>query len=84
VAITGGNVAGRVATAAWPGADPAATTYQWDLCDRDGHACQPIPNETGQTYTLKTSDIGKTIRVRVVSGTYSSTSRATDQIEQGG
>jgi hypothetical protein len=84
VAITGGNVAGRTVTAAWAGADPAATTYQWDLCDRDGHACQPIPNETGQTYTLKTSDIGKTIRVRVVSGAYSSTSRTTDQIEQGG
>jgi hypothetical protein len=84
VAITGGNIAGRTVTAAWAGADPAATTYQWDLCDRDGHACQPIANETNQAYTLKTSDIGKTIRVRVVSGTYSSTSRTTDQIEQGG
>jgi hypothetical protein len=84
VAITGSKIAGRTVTAAWAGADPATTTYQWLLCDQDGKACQPIAGETLPTYTLKTTDIGKTIRVSVVSGTYSSTSRATDQIEQGG
>ncbi len=82
--ITGGHVAGGIVTATWAGADPAASTYQWQLCDQDGGACQPILNETAQIYTLKASDIGKTIRVSVVSGTSSSLSRATDQIERGG
>ncbi len=43
-----------------------------------------MPGETAATYVLKASDLGKTIRVTAVSGTLSSTSRATDQVEQGG
>jgi hypothetical protein len=84
VAITGGKIAGTTVTATWAGADPAATTYQWQLCDHDGNACQPMPDEVAQHYALKMTDIGKTIRVSAVSGSYSSTSRATDQIERGG
>ena len=84
VAITGGTNQGQTLTATWAGADPAATTYQWQLCDKDGHACQPIAGETGPTYVLKATDVGLTLRVvAVVAGT-SSTSRATDQIETGG
>ena len=84
VAIAGKAVVGRTVTASWTGADPATTTYQWQLCDQDGKACQPLPGETAATYVLKASDLGKTIRVTAVSGTLSSTSRATDQVEQGG
>ena len=43
----------RTLTATWTGADPATTTYQWQLCDPDGKACQPIPSETNPTYVLK-------------------------------
>ena len=84
VALIGGKSIGQTLTARWTGADPTATTYQWQLCNPDGNACQPIPNETNQTYVLRASDLGLTIRVLAVSGAYSSTSRATDQIESGG
>jgi len=84
VAVAGKAEAGRTVTASWTGADPAITTYQWLLCDQDGKACQPLAGETNQTYVLKVADLGKTVRVAAVCGTYSSTSRATDQIEQGG
>jgi Ni/Co efflux regulator RcnB len=83
VAITGRPIAGQTLSAAWAGADPAGTTYQWELCDPDGNNCQPLPAETNPTYLLKTSDIRNTIRVLAVYQSYSSTSRATDQIESG-
>ena len=84
VALSGGKSIGQTLTAIWAGADPATTTYQWQLCNQDGNACQPIPNETHQTYALRASDLGLTVRVVAVCGTYSSTSRATDQIESRG
>ena len=49
----GKAVAGKTLTASWTGADPATTTYQWQLCDQDGKACQPMPGETNATYVLK-------------------------------
>jgi hypothetical protein len=84
VAITGSKNQGQTLTATWSGADPTATTYQWQLCDGDGQACQPIAGETSPTYTLKPTDVGLTIRVVAVCAGTSSTSRATDQIETGG
>ncbi len=84
VVITGKAVAGKTLTASWTGADPATTTYQWLLCDKDGKACQPMPGETNATYVPKSADLTLTVRVSTVCGTYTSTSRATDQIEQGG
>jgi hypothetical protein len=84
VAIAGSKTQGQTLTATWTGADPASTAYQWQLCDRDGQACQPIAGETSQTYTVKTTDVGLTLRVVAVSAGVTSTSRATDQIETGG
>lgn len=48
--------------AAWTG-DPVSFTYQWEDCDLSGGACTAIPGATAQTYAVKASDAGHTLRV---------------------
>jgi len=42
---------------------PTAYRYQWEDCNASGAGCAPIAEATGQTYPLKASDVGSTIRV---------------------
>jgi hypothetical protein len=46
--------------------DPDANSfrYQWQRCDKFGNSCAAIPGASSQTYTVRTSDGGHTIRVR--------------------
>ena len=37
--------------------------YQWQRCDRSGGNCRMIGGATSQTYVLKATDVGHTIRV---------------------
>ena len=50
----------------WSGTTPMQFSFQWRRCNRSGDDCSSIPNATQQTYTLAGSDVGRTIRVRVV------------------
>jgi hypothetical protein len=41
-----------------------AIVFQWLDCDASGQGCVPIPGATSQSYTIKSSDVGHTLRVQ--------------------
>ena len=49
----------------WLGTTPITYGYQWQRCDSSGAGCESVDGATAQTYTLGTSDVGATLRVRV-------------------
>ncbi len=44
---------------------PTSFTYQWEICNSSGEACNNIPGATNPTYTLTQSEVGSTMRVVV-------------------
>jgi len=65
--ITGTPEKGMILTAhkgTWTGA-PTAFLYRWQRCAADGTACVNIPGASTKTYTLTSSDVDHTVRVRV-------------------
>lgn len=64
--ISGSPVVGETLTAnegSWTGA-PDRYTYRWKQCDANGSACVST-NAAGKTYGVRTTDVGKTLRVEV-------------------
>ena len=47
----------------WKGTKPISYTYEWKRCNADGAACVAIEGARGTSYSLKSQDIGHTIRV---------------------
>jgi hypothetical protein len=52
----------------WNGSAPISFQYQWLSCDASGANCKNIPGETKKTYTVQSSDVGNTLRVKVIAG----------------
>jgi hypothetical protein len=84
--IAGKPVAGETLTAnpgTWTGL-PESYSYQWIQCDPSGSACANVSGATGQVFTARNEDVGRTIRVRVGArnprGTGAATSAQTDLI----
>ncbi len=46
-------------------ASPTGYAYQWQRCDVNGSGCSTIAGSTGQTYGVRTADIGHTLRASV-------------------
>jgi hypothetical protein len=66
--ITGTTNVGSTLTASsgsWNGTTPITYTYQFRRCAPSGASCSNIGGGGRSTYVLRTSDEGKTIRVRV-------------------
>ncbi len=66
LSVSGSAVQGQTLTAldgSWTNS-PTSFTHQWQRCDTSGNTCTPIPEATGQTYTLTAADVGSTIRVQ--------------------
>jgi hypothetical protein len=63
-AVSGTAAQSRQLTASpgtWSGLGPVTFAYQWYRCDVTGSACAVIRGATGQTYTLGSRDVGKTL-----------------------
>ena len=66
--ITGTTRSARLLTASsgsWNGTTPITYAYQWRRCDQNGGSCSRISGANKSTYTLKSADVGNTVRVRV-------------------
>ena len=65
----------------WKGTKPISYTYEWQRCNASGAACVKIADARGTTYTLKSADVGHSIRVveraSNASGRSTATSKAT-------
>ncbi len=63
---------------------PTSYSFQWQRCDSSGGSCADISGTTSSTYTLTSTDVGKTIRVAVTAtnsaGSDSASSDATNMI----
>lgn len=86
--IAGKPVAGEPLSASpgtWTGW-PDSYAYQWVQCDSSGAACNAVAGATGQVFTARNEDVGKTIRVQVTArnpkGSNTATSAQTDLIAQ--
>ena len=66
--VTGVAKVGQALTAdpgQWSGAQPITFAFQWQRCDANGGGCGDIPGANGKTLSLDSTDLGKTLRVRV-------------------
>jgi hypothetical protein len=66
--ISGQAVVGQTLTATtgtWKGTQPITFEFRWQSCDPSSGSC-PNNGNTGNTYTVAASDVGKRIRVKVL------------------
>ena len=46
----------------WSGSEPISYSYRWQRCAAVG-GCADIPGAGEQTYTLRSADLGSTVRL---------------------
>jgi streptogramin lyase len=73
-----------VSNGSW-GGSPFSYAYQWEDCDGTGKACKAIAGATNPNYTLKASDVGRTVVAAVTAtnggGSLTTPSRATAEVQ---
>ena len=52
-------------TGSWSGDSPISYMFRWQRCNGSGGSCGDISGATGQTHTVVSSDVGRTLRVVV-------------------
>jgi hypothetical protein len=69
----------------WTGDQPITFRFRWLRCNSTGGNCIQIQSATGDDYTVRTSDVGKTLRVRVTAsndiGSSTALSARTDVVQ---
>ena len=79
-ALSGSAQAGKTLSTtngSWSGTTPMTFAYQWRRCDAAGASCTSISGAVGSSYTLGTSDVGKTIRSQVTARNAAGSASAT-------
>jgi hypothetical protein len=66
-----------VATGTWEGTAPITYSYQWQLCNALGAACQAISGATGSSLKLSPADVGSTLAVVVTATNAAGSAQAT-------
>jgi hypothetical protein len=61
----------------WSSDTTPTYTYQWQQCDASGNSCSAIAGVTTTTYTVRSTDLAKTLRVVVTATNPSGSSSAT-------
>jgi hypothetical protein len=61
----------------WNGTTPLTYAYQWQRCDKNGAGCNAITGATSASYTLTSSDMDNTMRVRVTASNSAGSSSST-------
>jgi hypothetical protein len=86
--ITGSAQQSQTLTAqngTWTGS-PTSFRYQWLRCNRNGNGCNDMSGATERTYTVRSADVGNTLRVRVTAtnsdGSTSATSAPTGVVSR--
>ena len=89
--VSGSAIVGETLTASngtWVGDEPITYSYQWTSCDDTGNACSNIGAATARTYKVAKSQVGHTLRVKVVAknnrGNGSALSIATGVVQDAG
>jgi hypothetical protein len=81
--VSGTPEVGQALTAdegSWTG-NPTAFAFQWQHCDADNIvACTDIVGATGKTYTLRASDLGYRLRVKVTARNAKGSATATSAV----
>jgi hypothetical protein len=74
------------ASGTWSGTTPITFGYQWQRCNASGGACAAVSGGTGQTWTLGSADVDRTLRVTVTAanadGQASATSAQTAVVQR--
>jgi hypothetical protein len=81
--ISGTAKSGQALTASagsWSGTQPISYAYQWQRCDSSGGGCGNISGARSQTYTLTSSDVGRTIRVVVTASNVAGSASAASAV----
>lgn len=60
----------------WKGTSPISYAYQWRRCDSHGASCSSISGATHTSYTLVSSDVGHSLRLRVTASNAAGESEA--------
>lgn len=66
--VSGTTQAGQklsASTGSWTGDATISYAFAWQRCSGSGTSCGAISGASGQTYTLGSSDVGKTVRIVV-------------------
>jgi hypothetical protein len=56
----------RAGAGTWHGTAPIAYSFQWLRCSRVGRQCGAIAGAAQQSYVVRTTDVGRTLRVRIL------------------
>ncbi|HEY2181653.1 MAG TPA: hypothetical protein VGH09_08290, partial [Solirubrobacteraceae bacterium] len=69
-----------VSPGTWTGSEPITYTYQWQLCNALGKACEELTGQSASTLKLDPSESGKTLDVIVTAKNAAGTETATSSV----